>query len=62
MNNVMEESIVVCDCKTELCRHCGSKDHFPLECFDLKQWNRMVNDKENQWIAGLVVQKCPMCK
>lgn len=22
----------------------------------------MVNDKENQWVHQLVVQKCPMCK
>jgi ariadne-1 len=61
MNSVIE-STVVCECGTEVCRHCGSEGHWPLMCLDLRSWNEMTSGREDQWINSLVTQKCPMCR
>ncbi len=39
------ESVVTCDCGNRLCRLCGSDDHYPLSCGDLKVWNQIFSNK-----------------
>lgn len=60
--NYCQERTLTCTCGNSICRICGQADHYPLDCGDLKTWNKIVNAKDKQWLNEIVTQQCPMCK
>lgn len=51
-----------CRCDRAICSFCSADYHFPIDCAEIKNWDKMVLDNENQWIEIVRYKICPSCK
>ena len=51
--NSFSQRVIICLCNNWYCTYCGKPTHFPVECADMKNWNKIENAHQNTWLLAI---------